>query len=186
MAGLETIARINPRSVSEPTIPATRATLTAQDILGALNDCRDRVGALLLMLRIADHWGVYHDLFIHVRRLVVERSRHERWHKSRYHTQQTIDGIAQHAILEHCFPSRCPRCKGRGLLYPTINGQAATRECPRCCGTGGITSTDESRAAGIGIPVSSYRKYWADKYRRVCKELIYHDAEAARQYKMVS
>lgn len=183
MASEEMLVLLNPKSTSaEPTIPATKRGLTPQDVLFALAGPQERLGALLLMLRVADHWDVFHEAYHLLHGMVWERARKEGW-RAPSGLDRIIRGMAQYAICEHTIPQRCGSCKGRGWKFPKVKGKEQTTECRRCGGVGMVASSDASRAAAVDVTYDNWRRRWRSRYHAILAELAQRDAEAVRLFR---
>lgn len=76
--------------------------------------------------------------------------------------------MSRMAIEEVVHPAQCPKCGGRGTVYP--KGGAA-RLCSACIGTGRGRVSDRSRAAGADIPKTSWFRIWAPRYELMLAKL---------------
>lgn len=185
MSSEEVLARLNPGSGDlEATSAATGDKITPADVAHAVGLVGDRIGVLLLLIRVADHWRYLDDLEAHVLTHVRERASQEDW---RTRPPRTLSSLLRMmvrlAVFEHCIPRRCRSCKGRGQRFPA-DGPART--CENCKGTGRRAQmSGRSRAEQIEIDPKAWRNTWSDRYAWIQRMLAEHDNTAVEQLRRV-
>lgn len=177
----EILSRLNPGSPeTELTPSATGDRLTPSDAVQALSLVSDRIGALLLVIRVADQWRQwYTELADLVCADVLGKAREEGW---RVMPPDTLPGRLRHlvqtAIFEHCVPKPCRNCGGRGKIYPQ---DGPVRDCEKCGGFGRANMTERERAREIGLWSSAWQRYWSARYAWIQRMLVEHERVAVDQ-----
>lgn len=185
MSSEEVLARLNPGSGDlEMTPSATGDRLTPADVAHAVGMVGDRVGVLLLMLRVADQWNWLDDLEAALLTPVRERAAEENWYtRPPRDLENVLRMMVRLAVFEHCIPSRCRKCKGRGQRFPS-DGPART--CESCSGTGRMPAmSGRSRAEQLEIDPKVWRTTWAHRYAWIQRMLVEHDHTAVEQLRRV-
>lgn len=110
---------------------------------------------------------------------VIDMARERKWSPGP-RGERYLGRITVMAVLEVTHPMRCPEC--RGACRHACNGQI----CASCRGTGKMTLSRTARAFLLGIPETSYRREWGDRYEQVFRMLSGMESEAlhvaARQF----
>lgn len=181
----EILARLNPGSPDTELTPAsTGDALTPATVAHAIALVEDRIGALILIVRVADMWSHFPELENRVLDEVLERAKAEKW---RVHRPRKLTGVlrimVRMALFEHCLPGRCQACRGRGQKFPKAG---PVRTCERCQGSGRQPMTSErERAREVDIRVQSWRESWSERYSWIQRMLVERDSTAVRQLKRV-
>ena len=80
--------------------------------------------------------------------------------------QRTIAKMSAVALYEAVEKPICRSCKGTGYLGP--------RGCHVCCGSGRSDLPDTEVAKAIGMPASTYRNPWKDRYSAIRSRIVSH------------
>lgn len=177
----EILARLNPGSPDTEATPAsTGDVLTPATVAHAIALVEDRIGALLLIIRVADQWSWYTELERRVVDEVLAKAYESKWRVQRpRELRGLVTCMSRIALFEHCIPGLCRTCKGRGKRFPA---DGPVRDCERCGGSGHYTKMSErERAIEAGLDPRGWRRSWSSRYSWIQRMLTEHDATAARQ-----
>ena len=94
-----------------------------------------------------------------------------------------LDGIAHTALMLYVHPPMCRRCKGRGSVLP--RGHEVPITCPVCQGAKIRDINEADKAQMAGIPYSTWRDTWEDRYKDAVAILHEWEDEADRATKRV-
>jgi len=97
-------------------------------------------------------------LIAHVRVWLAGIAIRERWDGEIVKSRPTLCNMSALAVFESVRPNRCDRCYGRGILV--------NRACNRCGGSGYNALSGRKIAGAIGVPETSWRATWADRYKK--------------------
>lgn len=129
------------------------ASLTGMDVAGALAGTH-RFGYLLLLAKYADDNAAMNRLWQEIAdEIQAEKSC----------DPKQANGLALCALFFVVNPCLCKHCKGRGVIYPRLNGKTlsqAARECDECGGTGRGKVSGRQRAALAQVPETTWRDTW--------------------------
>ena len=141
--------------------------LTQQDVMYALACIHHNGAALLLRVKYADQTTYLPDLEVEVLKATQELWEAKKWTLPRKKDNFLVN-VAQLAIIEAISARVCPHCGGWGsdIEYGKIV------PCRVCDGSGYTQLDDKRRAEIIGMPRTTWREVWVDKYRYIQAFLI--------------
>jgi hypothetical protein len=178
MANVEVVARLNPGSASLEKAGSSAPALTPVGVAHALGLVRERLGALLLMVKVAQQWRWYPELEAQI----GERFMRGYGRPGGEVPAGLLRRMVRLAVFEHCVPQTCPGCKGRGWRPPRRGGR---RACWDCGGDGHAPLSDRQRMGEIGVARPEWNSVWSERYDRLRNLLEEAEQRASRELQRV-
>lgn len=153
----EIIARLNPGGMRLHAGRGTAPELTAEMVAHALGTVRERLGALLLMVKVAQQWRWYPELEAQIGTRYLQGP-------GRGHEPPPgglLRRMIRLAVFEQCVPQICRGCKGRAWRQPRRGGRVP---CWDCGGEGRVPLSDRQRMLELGMSRADWKDRWSRPY----------------------
>jgi hypothetical protein len=170
---IEVVARLNPGSARLEKAGSSAPALTPATVAHALGLVRDRLGALLLMVKIAQQWRWYPTLEAQISDRLIRWGTRGAWDAP----SALLRRMIRLAVFEQCVPQICGGCKGRGWRQPRRGGRV---KCWDCGGEGHAPLSDRQRLMELGITRQEWKATWAERYHRLTSMLEEAEYRASR------
>lgn len=177
---LEIHAMLSPKGIDYRGTHGGIPNITPEMVAASLARAHDGARALI-RVKVGDtsSWDTLRREF---RRALTIEANKRHW-KPGPTLPKYLEGICHTALMLYVHPPKCRRCKGRGSVTP--RGHEAPIACPVCLGAQ-YRDPDEAAKAGMaGIPYSTWRDTWEDRYKDAVAILHEWEDEADRATKRV-
>lgn len=171
MAGVEALARLNPKNVRFDVGRGGIPDLTPEIIAAA---CAG-LPPIAYRLALVKYAGQMHELSdLKIRTLIRAADLAIRHGWGRPMPGQ-LQGITTYAIWRVVSYHHCPACHGSGKR---LDDRRRSWKCVVCAGTGGMTPTEEIEASVAGFSLEDWRNTWRRRADRLTQLLERMDRKA--------